>query len=136
MYNWCAGLETAEREYAARSDIADSPSESRVAEKGLKAYWIKENMHSIDGLPAMKAAHTTTVTPVHAPPRGEWGKDVQASKSTQQSGVGNGHGAALKLQSPIGDWNWNSTELLRLAIAFSLGAIITAVYIQSVGGPC
>ena len=136
LYNWCAGLETAEREYSAKSDAADSGWS--VAEKGLKAYWIKENLKSIDGLPAMKAAHTTTTTPVHAPSRGEWGKDSQAFHSSEQNGVRNDIGAAVTQvqtsRSPIGDWN--STELLKFAVAFSLGAIITAVYIQSLGGPC
>lgn len=139
MYNWLAGLETAEREFAARST---DDSTSRIAEKGLKAYWVKENLKSIDGLPAMKVAYTTNTTPAHAPPRGEWGEEakVAASASSTQNGTANSTGASLTVklqekQSTIGGLdsivlNW------QIVAAFSLGVVLTAVYMRAAGSPC
>ncbi|KZT68474.1 hypothetical protein DAEQUDRAFT_751279 [Daedalea quercina L-15889] len=63
LYNWCAQLEAADQAHDATSGVTASPSEPQVAEKGLKAYWIKENLKSIDGLPAMEGAHTSRTTP-------------------------------------------------------------------------
>ena len=140
LYNWCAGLETTEREFAATGDSVNPPStDVQIAEKGLKAYWIKENLESIDGLPAMKFAHTTSRTPVHAPPRGEWGREARAVLSLKQNGAPDGVDAALRPQkskNTIGGLTFDNAELIKLAIAFSLGAVITAMYIQMAGGPC
>lgn len=143
LYNWLAGLEATEREFAARS-IVDSTAESRIAEKGLKAYWIKENLKSIDGLPAMKVAHTTSTTPAHAPPRGEWGEEAKVLESASTlarnglNGVANGTGASVKSKerrSIIGALD--STMLTwEVVVAFSLGVVLTAVYMRAVGGPC
>ncbi|KAH9836815.1 uncharacterized protein C8Q71DRAFT_759973 [Rhodofomes roseus] len=137
LYNWCAQLEAAEREHGVANDIVDS-SKPHVAEKGLKAYWIKENLKSMDGLPAMKAAHTSRTTPVHGPPRGEWGKEGKELLQSDKQDVVNGSVSAAvglqKLKTVID--GLDGSEVTRLVIAFSLGVAITAVYIQTVGGPC
>ncbi|KAH9931291.1 uncharacterized protein B0H18DRAFT_1083570 [Fomitopsis serialis] len=138
LYNWLAQLETTEQEHDAADGAADPSSEPRVAEKGLKAYWRKENLKSMDGLPALQAAHISRTTPTHAPPRGEWGKEGNALHHAVRKDAGNGAARpSLALQKPKAVFGgMDAAEVTRLVIAFSLGVAITAVYIQMVGGPC
>ncbi|KAI0917721.1 hypothetical protein AcV7_007058 [Taiwanofungus camphoratus] len=122
LLNWCAGLEMKDQALAA-SPAKSAKSEVPIAEGGLKAYWIKENLVSIDGLPAMRGAHTSSDAPVHRPPNGEWGKDSKALPSASGNDRGSG---AVKSGS-------NGAEAARLLFAFSMGLAIAAAYTKIVG---
>ncbi|KAI0935477.1 hypothetical protein AcW1_000004 [Taiwanofungus camphoratus] len=116
LLNWCAGLEMKDQALAA-SPAKSAKSKVPVADGGLKAYWIKENLVSIDGLPAMRGAHTSSDAPVHRPPNGEWGKDSKALPSAS---------GAVKSGS-------NGAEAARLLFAFSMGLAIAAAYTKIAG---
>jgi len=115
LLNWCATLESADQEFEASGSPSASP-EPQVADKGLKAYWIKENLKSMDGLPAMKGAHMSSVVPKHAPPDGEWGK-----------------GGSNKPAGTVLAGKRGSAETARLFMAFSVGLGVAAAYVTLAG---
>lgn len=115
LLDWCATLEASDQKFASAHPSAGS---GEIAEKGLKAYWVKENLKSIDGLPAMQAAHVSAVTPVHAPPDGEWGKEVKAQTKTSVQVKGG---------------EVQRAEMMKLVAAFSMGIVVSAVYVKLAG---
>ncbi|TFY63539.1 hypothetical protein EVJ58_g3193 [Rhodofomes roseus] len=136
LLDFAAMLESRDREVetANGNTSADAGSPPPTSDKGLKAYWRKENMKSIDGLPALTSAPVSSVTPIHAPPDGSWGKkdkdkSMAASTSVKQEQV------AMKSAGIAGS-GLNNQEVMRLVLAFSMGLAVAAVYVQLAGVVC
>ncbi|OSX68132.1 hypothetical protein POSPLADRAFT_1129625 [Postia placenta MAD-698-R-SB12] len=100
---------------------AAAGTEEKAGGVGLKAYWVKENLQSLDGLPAMRAAHLSEVMPRHIPANGEWGKGAR------DGGVDADGSEVASVRK-----NTNE-EMVRLVLAFSMGIAVAAVYVKVSG---
>lgn len=103
---------------------SDSDSPYPICDKGLKAFWVKENMKSIDGLPSLTFAPISGVAPIHAPPE----KRVEPAP-TQASLPEVGSESA---ESVLGS-SLDREEVIRLVFTFSMGLAVAAVYVQLAG---
>ncbi|CCL99970.1 uncharacterized protein FIBRA_01995 [Fibroporia radiculosa] len=117
MLDWCARLEVADQTFDAEAP-SDPDSERVVSEKGMKAWWTKENSESLDGLPAMKSAHQTYLTPEHAPPNGEWGKNAKNRLEV------------INAQKKVKSTPSGYAELIRLLSAFTMGLAVATAYVK------
>jgi len=113
LTKWTAPREARDQEYAAANPSSQTGNTPSHAEKGLIAYWKKENMQSIDGLPAMRVAPTSGVVPVTRDAKN--GTLVQAKMAEKVSGVAMG-------------------EYVRLVAMFVLGLLVAGMYPKFTGG--
>lgn len=104
---------------------ADPNSIPPICEKGLKAFWVKENAKSIDGLPSITFAPVSGVAPIHAPPE----QRIEPATSEQKSSLEKTQVAGQHL---LGS-SLSREEAMRLVFAFSLGLAVAAVYVQYAG---
>jgi hypothetical protein len=96
-------------------DRASAMTSSEIHQKGLKSYWARQNLRSVDGLPGLLTAPSSKVTPVN-----NFDKEGQRPKLQYSS-------------SREGSIQGSSVNL---AIGFVLGALVatTLPYILSVTG--
>ncbi|KAA1475360.1 hypothetical protein DENSPDRAFT_842120 [Dentipellis sp. KUC8613] len=106
--------------YPAKADVANSPSH---AEKGLVAYWIQENLKSIDGLTGMTVGPTSSLVPISTSKIDLVGKKgTNAGADTQVVAKGApsaGTGRAM--------------ELVRLLLAFVVGLVVARAFGDAFG---
>jgi hypothetical protein len=84
---------------------SDATGSTEMDERGLRAYWIKKNLRSVDGLPGLLTAPDSKVTPLS---------------------VFDKEGPRPKLQRPSSDGNAVSSSAT-LATVFVLGALAATV---------
>ena len=117
-----------EFEAAHKDDAKSDPnSPPPICENGLKAYWMKEKMKSIDGLPSLTFAPISGVPPVHAPPEKKVEPAPEQTSSPQKAQV------AIKIAGSVLGSGLSREEVVRLVFAFSLGLAVAAVYVKHAG---
>ena len=101
----------------------------------MKWWWARFNIHSIDGLPGLRAAHLVDNVPVglqvtgaDEPPSD--GSVVILGNRVPKAGMLERVRAAV--EAGVGGWSFE--ERVRMVVAFSLGLLVAAVYVQVVPG--
>ncbi|PCH33021.1 hypothetical protein WOLCODRAFT_134857 [Wolfiporia cocos MD-104 SS10] len=126
LLNWCANLAEKDIQYDAENQ---GHAPSQFGEKGLKAYWAKMNLKSLDGLPTGLTAHESGVTPTHAESSDEWGKGYRAVKPGEGNGAGKKEEEGNKGQVAVArKEGLGGAELVRLLLAFVMGLAVAAAY--------
>ncbi|KAH7921509.1 hypothetical protein BV22DRAFT_1038584 [Leucogyrophana mollusca] len=110
LERWCDSLEEFDRKAAAESSLEMHP-------KGIKSWWTAENLRSHDGLPGLRVAHATDITPTNAFDRNA----PRPKMKKQESGA---TAATSKFSSALD---------VKLVAAFSMGVVVTAAYVKLAG---
>ena len=105
----------------------------------MKWWWARFNVRSLDGLPGLRAAHLASSVPVPGvlpagadePPSD--GSVVILGNRVPKAGVG--ERVRWALGSGLG-WETMGGEGVRLVLAFSLGVLGAAVWVQVLGRGC
>lgn len=92
---------------------------------GLKAYWAKSNVKSLDGLPALASAFNSDKVPLIGPQVEAELKDADGPKV---------NGATVKADvKHVSIMNSRFVEEAKLILVFSLGIAVAAVYFKTLG---
>ncbi|OBZ79840.1 hypothetical protein A0H81_00100 [Grifola frondosa] len=121
LIDYAARLEVKDQEYAAELPAdADTPN---VAQNGIKNYWSKNNVKSIDGIPGLQGAHQSNVTPLSGMQDEVQGVGEPEADKTA-TGVTNGAAIAASAKGVRG------RDQLGLLMAFSAGLAVAAMVIK------
>ncbi|CCL99968.1 uncharacterized protein FIBRA_01993 [Fibroporia radiculosa] len=132
LLNIAARLEDADQAFDGEATQArDSDVDRGIAEKGIKAWWTAQNTESIDGLPALQSAFKSHVTPVHAPPDGEWGKTTESQPSQPSQSSQPSQPSQAGDRRPLLGTKDGLMEVLRLISVFLMGLAVAAAYIKT-----
>lgn len=94
--------------------FSNDPHNAR-AEKGMRNYWIEKNSLSIDGLPGVQIAPFAKETP-----RSGWSLEHKKQPSLSENGLAIRKTARVDISA-------------KLIVAFSLGALTTAIFMRLSG---
>ncbi|KAF8965391.1 hypothetical protein BDZ97DRAFT_780378 [Flammula alnicola] len=97
---------------------ANALTEPPLPEKGLKHYWKANNVKSIDGLPGLQSAFTSTKTFDENVARRDWGKDDERFATD------------VKQRRVPGIARWVDMKLL---VGFVLGMLVSGLWVNLVG---
>ncbi|KAI0327273.1 hypothetical protein GY45DRAFT_1338926 [Cubamyces sp. BRFM 1775] len=121
-------------DYFDKRERADQADPNAHAEKGLKAYWDRENQESIDGLPGLAAAYKVERTPYCRDamrfadtPEGGSAPERSSVKKPGNSGSGSAvaAGSGVLVKQTMG-----RQRMQDFIVAFALGLAAAAIYVQ------
>lgn len=96
-------------------ELSNPNAREKVADKGMRNYWINNNLKSIDGLPGVEIAPYAKPTP-----RSGWSAEHGKRKAPVEKGVVSKKGAKADFDA-------------KLVAAFSLGVLVTALFMRLSG---
>ena len=119
-------------DYFDKRERADQADPNGHAEKGLKAYWDKENTQSIDGLPGLALAPKVERVPdcrneMRNAEMPEGGSGTLA-KTANGNGAISANGSGVLLMKH----DLRRQRMQDFAVAFALGIAVAAIYVQVV----
>ncbi|KAG0702533.1 hypothetical protein DFH29DRAFT_494556 [Suillus ampliporus] len=126
LERWCDQLEGFDRDGEAQSQVQAPPpyssdqNETNIIDKdprGIKAWWTLENVASFDGLPALRSAHDSSVSPINTFDKKAPHPSLGQTKSAEKAANG-------------GKAKSGTRETMRLLMAFGLGVMVTAGYVR------
>jgi len=97
-----------------QEDVSQDAPELPVTQKGLKYYWKKHNVASIDGLPGVLEGFKSTKTFDPSNVTKDWGKDDESSSSVQQTKMTAGMGLLALVD-------------VKLIIVFLMGMVFSSI---------
>ncbi|KAL1940578.1 hypothetical protein VTO73DRAFT_8013 [Trametes versicolor] len=117
-------------DFFATREAADQSDPNAHANKGLKAYWEEKNMRSIDGIPGLAYAPTVERMPQYRKemkPAGnaENGELRENDVKAHANGSAKANGGVLVKTGRL-----EGQRVYEWAVAFSLGLVAAAVYVQ------
>ncbi|KAI0327271.1 hypothetical protein GY45DRAFT_1257340 [Cubamyces sp. BRFM 1775] len=114
----------------AKCELADQADPSAHAKHGMKAYWARNNLQSIDGLPGLVLAPAASRSPEFSdemrranPPEDEF----WASRPADANGLPSGRGSKVLVKHGL-----ERQRVQEWAVAFALGLMAAAIYVQAI----
>ncbi|KAI0656849.1 hypothetical protein C8Q70DRAFT_935472 [Cubamyces menziesii] len=119
-------------DYFDKRERADQVDPNGHAEKGLKAYWDKENTKSIDGLPGLALAPKVERVPDCRDEMRNAEMPEGGSGTLAKTANGNGTVAATGSGVLLMKHNLRRQRMQDFVVAFALGVTVAAIFVQVV----